>query len=287
MKHVLVAGATGYLGSYIANELHTRGYVTTLVVRKKTKLQSDLVVNSRVIEGDMRDENFYKNIMDDVDIVISTVGITRQRDSVTYMDVDYGINHFLLREALRAGIEKFIYISVLHGKKLKHLKICEAKERFVEELQSTPIESTVIRPSGFFSDMEEFLEMANHGRIYLFGDGQKRANPIDGADLAKVCVNAIELHKKELEVGGPEVMTHEEMARMAFKSLNTQVKITYLPWWLLSSIFTLLKLFSSEKIYGPLEFFLSVMGMDMVASKYGSKALLAHFKERQSAKEAS
>lgn len=283
MKRVLVAGATGYLGRYIVNELHDRGYFTTLVVRDKRKLESSVFAKSRVVEGDLRDEHLYKGIMDDIDVVISTVGITRQKDSLTYMEVDYGVNHLLLCEALRVGVDKFIYVSVLHGQNLKHLKICEAKEQFVEELQSTVIESTIIRPSGFFSDMEEFLEAAYGGRIYLFGDGQQRANPIDGADLAKVCVNAIELHKKEIEVGGPEVLTYDEMAHIAFKSIETQVKIIHVPKWLLRALFHMLKLVTTEKTYGPFEFFLNVVSMDMVANKFGTKLLAEHFKEKKDA----
>ena len=46
-----------------------------------------------------------------------------------------------------------------------------------------------MRPNGFFSDMKDFLEMAKKGRVYLFGDGQFKLNPIDGKDLAVVCVD--------------------------------------------------------------------------------------------------
>ena len=67
-------------------------------------------------------------------MVISTVGITRQKDGFTYMDVDYRENANLLSEAKRSGVKKFIYVSVLNGEKLSNLKICEAKERFVTEL---------------------------------------------------------------------------------------------------------------------------------------------------------
>ena len=67
-------------------------------------------------------------------MVISTVGITRQKDGFTYMDVDYRENANLLSEAKRSGVKKFIYVSVLNGEKLSNLKICEAKEIFVTEL---------------------------------------------------------------------------------------------------------------------------------------------------------
>jgi hypothetical protein len=39
--------------------------------------------------------------------------------------------------------------------------------------------------------MDEFYHMAVKGRIYLFGDGSYKSNPIHGEDLAQVCVDAI------------------------------------------------------------------------------------------------
>lgn len=73
-------------------------------------------------------------ICKDVDVVISAVGITRQKDGLTYMDVDYQANVNLINEAKRNGVKKFIYISVLNGEKLRGLKICEAKEKLVDYL---------------------------------------------------------------------------------------------------------------------------------------------------------
>ena len=53
------------------------------------------------------------------------------------------------------------------------------------------LDYAVIRPTGYFSDMSENLKMAKSGRVYLIGDGYHKINPIHGADLAKVCVDAV------------------------------------------------------------------------------------------------
>jgi uncharacterized protein YbjT (DUF2867 family) len=87
---------------------------------------------------------------------------------------------------------------------LKHLKIFEAKEKFVKELSESCLSYCVVRPTGFFSDMTEFYKMADKGRVYLFGRGEYQSNPIHGDDLAKVCIDAIANIEKEILVGGPE-----------------------------------------------------------------------------------
>jgi nucleoside-diphosphate-sugar epimerase len=73
-----------------------------------------------------------QGIMNDVDVVISTIGITKQKDGLTYMDVDYQANLNLLNEAKKAGVRKFIYVSAFNADRLKHLKIAAAKEKFVD-----------------------------------------------------------------------------------------------------------------------------------------------------------
>ncbi|MFB6305592.1 MAG: SDR family NAD(P)-dependent oxidoreductase, partial [Flavobacteriales bacterium] len=75
---------------------------------------------------------------------------------------------------------------------------------------------TLICPTGFFSDMEEYFKMAQKGRAQLFGNGKFKINPIHGKDLAKICVDSIEKDKKVIEAGGPEIFTDKEIVEKAF-----------------------------------------------------------------------
>jgi uncharacterized protein YbjT (DUF2867 family) len=168
---------------------------------------------------------------------------------------------------------------VLNGERLQHLKICEAKERFVGELKKSGLASSIVRPNGFFSDMAEFHNMAKKGRIYLFGNGEFKANPIHGEDLAAVCVDAISNPETEINVGGPEILTHNEIALLAFRVLGMAPRISRIPNWGRGSILKGVRFFSGSKVYGPIEFFMTVMAMDMVAPVYGEHTLKAYFKE--------
>jgi uncharacterized protein YbjT (DUF2867 family) len=193
------------------------------------------------------------------------------------MDVDYQANMNLLQEAKRNGVRKFIYISVLNGENLRHLKMCDAKELFVDQLTKSGLEYCIIRPNGFFSDMTEFYTMAKKGRAYIFGDGELKMNPIHGEDLAVVCVEAINKPDLEIKVGGPETLTHNEIAALAFEALGTKPKITHIPNWVRVTILKIFRLFSGSKVYGPIEFFMEVMAMDMVAPGYGRHTLGEYF----------
>ena len=225
----------------------------------------------------MTNPDSIKDCCNDIDAVISTVGITRQKDNLTYMDVDYQANMNLLEEAKRSGVKKFIYVSVLNGEKLRDLKICEAKEMFADRLKDSELDYCIIRPNGFFSDMSEFFNMANKGRVYLFGNGELKANPIHGEDLADICVDAIDMPDKEIEIGGPEILSQNEITSLAFDILKREPKITYIPHWVRAAVLKVMKLITGSKVYGPIEFFLTVMAIDMIAPEYGKHTLREFF----------
>ncbi len=279
MKKILLAGSTGYLGKYIVEELLVRKMDFKAIVRNPQKLKGLGLTSSQIIEAQVTDRTSLSGCCDGIDTIISTVGITRQKDGLTYMDVDYQANKNLLDEAIKSGVRKFVYISVLHSERLTHLKICQAKERFVRELQDAGLEYCIIRPSGFFSDIKEFYEMAKKGRAYLFGDGNKKVNPIHGADLAKICVDAIFQEEKDVEVGGPDVFSHREITEIAFEAFQKKIKITYIPNWIRLLMLRIAPVFLSNASFGPVEFFLNVMAMDMDAEKYGNRTLEAYFQK--------
>ncbi|HEY4206495.1 MAG TPA: SDR family oxidoreductase [Puia sp.] len=279
MNRVLLAGATGHLGSFILTELLSRGLQTRAIARNAQKL-SERSDSGRfeIIQADVTDLPSLAQSCENIDTVISTIGITRQKDGLTYMDVDYQANLNLLREAKLSGVKKFIYISVFNGDRMRHLKICEAKERFVDVLKGSGLEYFIVRPTGYFSDMGEFYKMAAKGRVYLFGAGQHSMNPIHCADLAKVCVDAISSDAKEVPVGGPQVLTYNQIADLAFSVAGKKKKIIHIPNWLRKAILSLLRTFTSSKTYGPVEFLLTVLAIDLIAPAFGSRTLEEYFR---------
>lgn len=274
---VLVAGATGYLGKFILRELENRDIHYQAIARSPEKLSD--TDPSQIIQAEVTVASTLAGICEGIDVVITTIGITRQKNGLTYREVDYQANLNLLQEAQKAGVKKFIYISAINGDALRHLKIFEAKEAFVDALKTSGLNYTVLRPNGFFSDMRDFLQMAKRGRVYLFGHGHYRLNPIHGADLAEVVVDAMGTEEKEIIVGGPDVLSQNEIAALALDSWYKDVKITHLPDWTRRAFLRLLRLFTSSKTYGPIEFFMTAMAMDNIAPRYGTRRLYRFFQE--------
>jgi uncharacterized protein YbjT (DUF2867 family) len=277
MKTIAIAGSTGYLGKHLVRQLIERQRKGIAFARNLNKLTEFDNENLQKVSLEFTRPESLKGALNEVDTLISTLGITRQKDGLSYMDVDYQANVNLLKEAQIAGVRKFIYVSVLNGQNMRHLKICEAKERFVDELKKSGMQYTIVRPSGFFSDMSDFLDMARKGRVYLFGNGTNTLNPIHGEDLARVCIDAVHSNETEIEVGGPEIFSQNQIAEIALQALGNPVRISHLPDWIRRLVIWFARTLSSAKTYGPIEFFLTAMAMNMVAPQYGTLKLKDDF----------
>jgi uncharacterized protein YbjT (DUF2867 family) len=282
LKRVLVAGATGYLGGFVAQEFKARGHFVRALARSLHKLDHLCDSLDEIVWGEITRPETLDHVCDEIDVVFSSVGITKQKDGLTFRDVDYQGNVNLLEAAQRAGVEKFIYVSVFNGPNLLHLDIVKAHEDFVEELKASGIDYTVLRPTGYFSDMGEFLQMARKGRVYLVGRGRNRVNPIHGADLAVSCVDATEGEPEASDVGGPEIFTYREIAQLAFRSLGKPARITVVPAWLMRLVIAGMKMFSRRRAE-VLAFFTTAMTSDVVAPAVGGHRLEDHFKSLASA----
>lgn len=280
-QRILIVGSTGYLGLNLIEQLLRQNRNFKAVARNKLKLLAKGVADDQIVEAQVTDPLTLRGACDEVDVVISCLGITRQRDGLTYESVDYQANLNVLEEAERAGVSKFVYISAFNAQHYPDVRLLRAKEQFAQRLlASEQLTPYVIRPNGFFSDLEEIYDMASKGKVYLFGKGDVRVNPIHGADLANYCLDVIDNHRgdkvREFDVGGPEVLSTEQMAKLAFQALGKQEHITMLPDFIRKFALYLSKKLP-DKWGGPIEFFLTMMERDAIAPPYGEHKLGEHY----------
>jgi uncharacterized protein YbjT (DUF2867 family) len=258
-------------------EFKKQGFRVRALARNAARLESLSECIDEEFIGEVTDSNSLPGICKDIDIVFSSIGITKQKDNLTYMDVDYQGNKNLLEEAKKERISKFIYVSVFNAEKMINLKGIRAKVRFEKELKESGLDYSIVYPNGFFSDMLEYLQMAKKGKGYVFGSGEYKINPIHGEDLAEVCVNAVTAEEKEIKVGGPDILTHNEILTIAFDSLGKTARISKIPIWVKNLIIAMLRIFTSVKTYGPIEFFMTVLTTDLAAPTYGKHHLKDYF----------
>lgn len=69
----------------------------------------------------------------------------------------------LLEEALGSNVAHFAFIHVVHAKRMHQAPLVAAKSAFARKLQTAAIQSTIIPPTGYFSDMGDVLNLAKAG----------------------------------------------------------------------------------------------------------------------------
>jgi uncharacterized protein YbjT (DUF2867 family) len=285
VKKVLLTGATGRLGRHVRGELESRGYAVRALVRDPCNLAGEDV---EVFGCDARNVESVRGACEGVESVISTLGaslaLRYTAPNATYRDVDLRANLNLLAEARRAGVRRFVYVSLYGAESLRGLGYVDAHEEFVGALAASGIGYAVVRPTGFFYVFEEVFKMARRGRALLVGRGDARTNPIHEADVARACVEALESDVNELNVGGPEVYTRREVALLAFEALGKRPKLTSLPPGLMRSLIKPVSFFD-RRLYDLLDFGAAVSTTDVVAPLYGTRNLKEHFRRLASGEE--
>jgi uncharacterized protein YbjT (DUF2867 family) len=286
---VVVAGATGYLGKFVVKEFKRRGSWVRALTRSIEALEKPGPFTAPGIGRDEVDDIFVGEVTkpetlaglchDDIDLVFSSIGISRQRDGLTFDQVDYQGNRNLIDLCVGSSVRKFVYVSMLGAEQIAHLAITKAHERVVADLKDSDLQYAIVRPSGYFSDMGVVLDMAKRGRVWLVGDGNNRFNPIHGQDLAVACVDAAEGESLEVEAGGPDVLTQRQVAELAFDVLGKpDGKITRIPDWLVRGGGRFIGLLNTQ--FGDLADFIATAGdVDAVAPAVGRTSLRSYFEE--------
>jgi uncharacterized protein YbjT (DUF2867 family) len=278
---VLVAGATGYIGSRIAAALARRGYAVRALVRSPQRL----AVARDALElftGHATRMETLEGLCDGVDAVVSSLGLRSFRRRPGAYEVDFQANRNILQRAEQAGVGRFVFVGVLNGRELSEcVPILRSREQFIDDLRRSSMRWTVLRPTGAFNDAAEILRMAERGRVYLMGDGARRFNPIDAADIADQAIRVLADPRtagEEIELGGPDAFTHREVAELAFSICGARPRITHLPLWMVDAVVRAIRPVNANAA-GFLQFFRWASTVDMLGAPCGKRRLADFFRD--------
>ena len=223
----------------------------------------------------MTDPGFVRGVCDGADRVVSALGVTRQQASP--WDVDFLANLHLLEDAERARVRSFLYVNVIHAD-LGTSLLVRAKAAFAAVLERSPLAHQIINPSGYFSDLSEYLTMARTGIALLPPGRDIRVAPIHGADLAEFCADKVGDDTGSWDVGGPDVLTYPEIADLAFHALGRAPRTIIIPAlvvhaavWIASRL--------GERPRDLATFFADGLTHDAIGERYGDHHIADHFQQ--------
>ncbi|MCW8814924.1 MAG: SDR family NAD(P)-dependent oxidoreductase, partial [Chlorobium sp.] len=158
------------------------------------------------------------------------------------------------------------------------MQIVKAHEMFVKALKDSGMDYSILRPNAYFPDIAQFQNMAASGVIVWPGDGSLTINPIHGEDMGEICVDAAVPGHREIDIGGPDILTYKELFTLAFTTINKKPRIIFIPLWIVKGVHTLIKPLNA-RIADMLYFAIAVNEIDNAAPCYGEHHMKDFFEE--------
>lgn len=238
-RTIAIAGGTGALGRQVAERALDAGWTVRVLTRDQARLPPVLRGRVTAVIGDGRERDAAARLVGDADCVLSCAGASVAMGLGHgwrgYGAVDVALNAALVAAAARAGRPRFVYVSVFHTPALRGLAYVDAHERVAAAIARAGLPHAIVRPTGFFSAIvPAYLDLARRGAVPEIGDGSARTNPIADADLAAVCLEAVESTEPALAIaaGGPDVLPRRALIELAGAALGRPVRARRVPPWL-------------------------------------------------------
>jgi len=275
----LVTGATGGLGRRIVRLLRDRGLPVRAFVRLTSSYRELEERGAEIFIGNLKSDRDIQKACQGVRYIISAHG---SGDSPE--DVDYRANIDLIDAAKAAGVEHFTFISVLGADRpYDDAPTFKAKRAVERYLQESGLRYTILRPSGFSSNLLPLAEQFRRTGIYLLiGEPDSRTSIVSTDDLARVAIDSAAIaaaHNQIFAVGGPEILRRRDIPKIFGALFNREPLLINPPLLALDGIRNLLGLFNSktQKNLGTLrtllahEFYCTHEEVQRVEAVYGFK----------------
>jgi uncharacterized protein YbjT (DUF2867 family) len=280
-KTILIAGASGLLGREVVHACKQRGHKVIGLVRDAKKANGC----DEVRVADAANLSTLSDVCRGVDVLFSCIGasvsLTLGKGWRSFSAVDIPTNLNLLRVARESKVKRFVYVSFHGAREMMHLDYAIAHEKVVDAIKESDIPYGIMRPVGFFSALGELQDLARLGFVPQIGSGVLQTNPIHDADLAEACAEMIddEANGSERSLGGPELLTRDEISRLAFTGLEKTPRVLKIPPWIMKMNGLLSRPFH-PRISHALAFFATISTRESIAPKSGSKRLGDYYRER-------
>jgi|TARA_B110000263_G_scaffold100681_1_gene88063 NADH dehydrogenase len=233
---VALFGGTGFVGSYIVDQLIDKEHIPRMLVRNGSIEKSLSRDKCEIVNGDITDGDAIREVITGADAVIYTIGIIREFASkgITYEKLHFEGAIRCMDIAIEMEVKRFILMSA-NGVCPSGTGYQKTKWMSEQYLKNTDLEWTIFRPSLIFGDPRghdrpEFCTQLKKDLINLpfpaplfhegllpFNAGSFTMSPIHVKTVADIFVSSIDKdnhYSETIELGGETELTWKEIIKI-------------------------------------------------------------------------
>ncbi|ELZ41808.1 complex I NDUFA9 subunit family protein [Halorubrum tebenquichense] len=238
---VLVAGGTGFIGSYLCGALAEDDHAVTALSRSPEETPEGVTG----VSGDVTDYGSIESAVEGHDAVVNLVALSPlfepEGGNRMHDRIHRGGTENLVRAAEDGGVERFVQLSALGADPNGDTAYIRSKGEAESIVRESDLDWAIFRPSVVFGEGGEFVSFTKRLKgmfapgvpLYpLPGGGKTRFQPIHVEDLVPMIAAAVtdEEHVGETyEIGGPEVLTLRQVTDLVYEAEKKGVTILPLP----------------------------------------------------------
>lgn len=244
MDILTVVGGTGFIGAAVVRELRDRGREVAVITRNADKANASFPgLGVKAVEADARDADQLAESLQQAEGVVVALAFDNypMEDPAkgrTFQDVDQKGTETVASVARSAGVGHLVYLSGAGAAPDAKYHWFRAKWNAEEAVRNSGVPFTILRPSWVYGPDDSSLNrMLGFGRflplIPVIGDGSKQMlQPVFVEDVARAvaaCFEKETARNQVIEIGGPEVLTMDEVVKTALEVSGRRRLIMHQP----------------------------------------------------------
>ena len=144
---LLVVGATGTLGRQVARQALDEDHDVRCLVRNPNKAIFLKEWGAEIVKGDLCDQSTLPSALEGVDAVIDAA-TARVTDNLRARDVDWRGKVNLIQATKAAGVERYIFFSIINADKYPEVPLMDIKRCTELFLAESGLNYTVLQLAG-------------------------------------------------------------------------------------------------------------------------------------------
>jgi nucleoside-diphosphate-sugar epimerase len=253
-RTVLLTGATGFLGSHVADALVAEGWSVRCTVRKTSNLRWIESLPVDRVTADVRSPDELQAALEGVDFVVHSAGLTRAKSDAEYHRVNAEGTQALALGAVAAGVRRIVLVSSLAARgpdrrasdpgpagdrptsAYGESKLAGERRLFqVLSQQSGTMQGVILRPGGIYGPRDEdslnLFKVAKTG-VMPVPTAKGRLQPVYVKDVAEAVIRAVarpNVDMKPIPIVGPEIVSWADMGEALGNAVGKPLRLVRIP----------------------------------------------------------